>query len=70
MNPLSELSPILVPILALLVPIVALVAAAAVKITRLNLLNETVRQLSKNGQPIPPELLAKITGDKSPYRQP
>jgi len=53
-----------VPIIALLVPIVALVAWAAVKIARLNLLNETVRQLGKNGQPIPPELLEKIAGTR------
>lgn len=66
MNPLTDLSPILVPIIALLVPIVGLVAWAAVKIARLNLLNETVRQLGKNGQPIPPELLEKIAGDKRP----
>jgi hypothetical protein len=65
MSVLTEVSPILVPIIALLVPIVALVAWAAVKIARLNLLNETVRQMSKNGQPIPPELLEKIAGRKS-----
>lgn len=64
MNVLNDVSPILVPIVALLVPIVALVSWAAVKIARLNLLNETVRQMSKNGQPIPPELLEKIAGRK------
>jgi hypothetical protein len=64
MNVLNDVSPILVPIVALLVPIVALVSWAVVKIARLNLLNETVRQMSKNGQPIPPELLDKITGRK------
>ena len=64
MNVLNDVSPILVPIVALLVPTVALVSWAAVKIARLNLLNETVRQMSKNGQPIPPELLEKIAGRK------
>lgn len=64
MSFLTEVSPILIPIIALLVPIVALVSWAAVKIARLNLLNETVRQMSKNGQPIPPELLEKIAGRK------
>lgn len=64
MSLLTEVSPILIPIIALLVPIVALVSWAAVKIARLNLLNETVRQMSKNGQPIPPELLDKIAGRK------
>jgi hypothetical protein len=62
---MTDVSPILVPIIALLIPIVALIAGAAVRIARLNLLNETVRQMGKNGQPIPPELLEKIAGRKS-----
>ena len=60
MNFLTDLSPVLVPIFALLVPIVGLISWAAVKINRSTLLHETVRQISANGQPIPPELLQKI----------
>ncbi len=65
MDSLTDLSPVLIPIIALLIPIVSIIAWAAVKITRSNLLHETVRHLSANGQPIPPELLAKITDSKS-----
>jgi hypothetical protein len=65
MSLFTDLSPILVPIIALLIPIVSIVAWAIVKITRLNLLHETVRHLSANGQSIPPELLAKIVDRKS-----
>jgi hypothetical protein len=64
MSLLTDISPQLVPIIALIVPIVGVVAWAAVKITQMNLLHETVRHISANGQPVPPELLAKITGDK------
>lgn len=60
----SDISPILVPIVALLIPIVAIIANALLKNSRLQLLQETVRQLSKNGQPIPPELLNKIIDTK------
>lgn len=63
---LSDISPLLIPIVALLTPIVGIIAWAAVKITRLNLLHETARHLSSNGQPIPPEILAEITGHKQP----
>ncbi|MFZ6814757.1 hypothetical protein ACO0K3_09845 [Undibacterium sp. Rencai35W] len=65
MNPLTDLSPILIPITALLIPIVSIIAWVILKITRLNMLHETVRLLSQNGQPIPPELLNKIIDDKS-----
>lgn len=65
MSPFSNLSPLLVPIIALLIPIAGIVAWAVVKITRSNSLHETVRLLSANGQPIPPELLAKIVDNKS-----
>ncbi|KQQ40106.1 hypothetical protein ASF61_04745 [Duganella sp. Leaf126] len=64
MNMLSDVSPLLVPIVALLVPIAGVIAWAVVKVTRMNLLHETARHLSSNGQPIPPELLAEITGHK------
>lgn len=65
MMSLANLSPILVPIIALLLPIVGVIAWAFVKISRANLLHETLRILSKNGQPIPPELLEKIIDRKS-----
>ena len=69
MSFLTDISPQLVPVIALAIPIVGVVAWAIVKITQLNLLHETVRQLSSNGQAVPPELLAKITGNTKPgYR--
>jgi len=64
MSFLTDISPLLIPIIALLTPIVGIVAWAVVKTTRMNLLHETIRHLSSNGQKIPPELLAKITDDK------
>lgn len=66
MNFLTDVSPLLVPILALLVPIVGMIAWATVKISRMNLLHETVRYLSSNGQPVPPELLAEIANREHP----
>jgi|APCry1669189844_1035258.scaffolds.fasta_scaffold135250_1 hypothetical protein len=66
MSFLSDISPLLIPIIALLIPIVGIIAWAVVKTTRMNLLHETARHLSSNGQPIPPELLAQITGEKRP----
>ena len=65
MNALTNLSPELIPITALLVAIVWIIAAAAIKISRANLLHETMRHLASSGQPIPPELLAKIVDNKS-----
>lgn len=65
MSLLTDVSPLLIPIIALLVPIAGIIAWATVKITRMNLLHETARHLSSNGQPIPPELLAEITGYKN-----
>lgn len=64
MSVLNELSPNLIPIIALLIPIVGIIAGVALKITRLNLLHETVRQLGANGQTIPPELLNMIIEKK------
>jgi hypothetical protein len=66
MSFLTDVSPLLIPIIALIIPIVGIIAWATVKITRMNLLHETVRHFSSNGQPVPPELLAEITGDKRP----
>ncbi len=64
MSVFNELSPNLIPIVALLIPIVGIIAGVTLKITRLNLLHETVRQLGANGQPIPPELLNMIIDRK------
>ncbi len=61
---LTDVSPLLIPIVALLIPIAGIIAWAAIKITRMNLLHETARHLAANGQPIPPELLAEMTGNK------
>ncbi|MES2257537.1 MAG: hypothetical protein V4724_03410 [Pseudomonadota bacterium] len=62
---INEVSPVLIPIIALLIPIVGIIAGVTLKITRLNLLHETIRHLAANGQPIPPELLNKIIDRKS-----
>ena len=62
---LTNLSPILIPLLAMMVPIVGVIAWAAVKIARLHMLHETVRKMSANGQPIPPEFIAQIVESKS-----
>jgi hypothetical protein len=64
MTSLSDISPLLVPIIALLIPIVAIIASVTLKLTRLHLLHETVRQLTAAGKPIPPELLNKIIDGK------
>ena len=64
MTTLTDLSPILIPVIALLIPIVGIIASTILKLTRLHLLHETVRSLSANGQPIPPELLSEIAGKK------
>lgn len=64
MSSFTDVSPLLIPIVALLTPIVYIIAWATVKITRLNLLHETARHLSSNGQPIPPELLAEMVKSK------
>lgn len=61
---ISDISPLLIPIMALLTPIVGIIAWAVVKVTRLNQLHETIRHLSASGQAIPPELLAEIVGRK------
>lgn len=60
MSTFTDLSPILIPVIALLIPIVGIIASTVLKVTRLHLLHETVRTLSANGQPIPPELLSQI----------
>jgi len=64
MSILNDLSPNLVPVMALLIPIVAIIGSVVLKIQRLQLLHETVRQISASGQPVPPELLNKIIDGK------
>jgi hypothetical protein len=54
---LRENFPLLIPILALMIPIVAIVAHYVSKSTRERERHETIRQLAKAGQPIPPELI-------------
>jgi hypothetical protein len=64
MSVLTDVSPNLVPVILFLIPIVWIIASVVLKITRLQLLHETIRHLSANGQPIPPELLDHILGKK------
>lgn len=64
MSSFTDMSPILIPVIALLIPIAGIISWTVIKVTRLNLLHETVRQLAARGQPIPPELMAEITGNK------
>ncbi len=65
MDSLTNLSPMLIPIIALLIPIVSIISWTVLKVIRLQLLHETVRHLSQHGQPIPPELLNQIVDNKS-----
>ena len=65
MNSLSDLSPVLIPIIALLIPIVSVIAIATLKIVRLQLLHETIRQLSASGQTVPSVLLNEIVNTKA-----
>jgi len=65
MSIFTDVSPILVPVMALLIPIVAIIAGVTLKIMRLQMLHETVRQLSANGQTIPPELLNQVLETKT-----
>ncbi|MRW86663.1 hypothetical protein GJ698_21560 [Pseudoduganella sp. FT26W] len=64
MDWLTTVSPILIPIVALLIPIVGIIAGAVLKVQKLQLLHETIRALSANGQQIPQELLDKILDKK------
>jgi len=50
--------PLMIPILALLIPIVAIVAHHLGKAHSERQRHETIRELARAGQPIPPELLA------------
>jgi hypothetical protein len=64
MDWLTSVSPVLIPIIALLIPIVGIIAGAVLKVQKLQLLHETIRALSANGQPIPQELLDKVVEKK------
>jgi len=55
---LRENFPVLIPILALMIPIVAIVAHYLTKSRREQAMHETIRELVKAGQPIPPQLLS------------
>lgn len=60
---LRHIVPFLVPIVALMIPIVAIVMGIQSKMRREQLLHETLRQLADKGQPLPPELMAQLTGE-------
>ncbi|QJD92566.1 hypothetical protein HH213_22210 [Duganella dendranthematis] len=64
MDWLTSVSPILIPIVALMIPIVGIIAGAVLKVQKLQLLHETIRVLSANGQPIPQQLLDQIIDKK------
>jgi hypothetical protein len=64
MDWLTSVSPILIPIVALLIPIVGIIAGAILKVQKLQLLHETIRVMSANGQQIPQQLLDQIIDKK------
>jgi hypothetical protein len=64
MSVFTDLSPIWIPVVALLIPIVGIIASTVLKVTRLHLLHETVRNLTASGKPVSPELLNEIIGKK------
>lgn len=53
----QSLGPLVIPILALLIPIVAIVSHYISKTSIERERHETLRELARAGQPIPPELL-------------
>ncbi len=53
-------SPLMIPILSLLIPIVAIVAHYLGKAHSERQRHETIRELARAGQPIPPELLGEV----------
>ncbi len=57
-DPMQNLSPLLIPLLAMTIPIVAIVAAFLYKSSRDRERHQTIREFIKAGQPVPPELLA------------
>ena len=61
-------TPIMIPILALLIPIVAIVAHYMTKAHRERQRHETMRELARAGLPIPPELLQADAQDSDWHR--
>ena len=53
-------SPLMIPILSLLIPIIAIVAHYLGKAHSERQRHETIRELARAGQPIPPELLGEV----------
>lgn len=66
---LRENFPILIPILALMIPIVAILAHYMAKSRRDQAIQETVREIVRAGQPIPPELLRGADFKDSDYEE-
>jgi hypothetical protein len=58
LSDLHAFAPYVIPVLALVIPIVAIVAHYSAKASSERLRHETIRELARAGQPIPPELLA------------
>jgi len=56
----QDVSPLMIPILSLLIPIVAIVAHYMGKAHTERQRHETIRELARAGQPIPPELLSDV----------
>ncbi len=54
---LDAVAPLIIPILALCIPIVAIVAHYLAKSSSDRQRHDTIRELARAGQPIPPELL-------------
>lgn len=63
---LPSVSPLLIPILALLIPFVAIAAHHLGKAHSERQRHETMRELVRAGQPIPPELLAGLADSEAP----
>ena len=57
---IQTLGPLLIPILALMTPMAAIVSHYLSKANSERLRHETIRELARAGQPIPPELLADM----------
>jgi hypothetical protein len=54
---ISNLGPLIIPVLGLCIPIVAIVMGVLARMRRAELMHETVRQLVAQGREIPPQLL-------------
>jgi len=60
MDKFQLFNPLMIPILALLIPIVAILAHYLGKAHSERQRHETIRELARAGQPIPPELLGDV----------